>query len=74
VQFDEVDLPRLAQHNWVLFDGHAVAYIDRKRNVKMSRYLVQPPANIRIWHINGNTRDNRRSNYRFQTLNPTVNY
>ncbi len=62
--FDEADLEFVHQHRWRIDDyGYPVTRINRK-NYRFSRMLLSPSDNEYVDHINGDTRDNRRSNLR----------
>lgn len=51
-------------HKWSVSDGYASANIDGKTNVRMHRYLMNPPKGFEVDHVNMNRLDNRRSNLR----------
>lgn len=61
---DEADFGFLSQRHWnVDAKGYARCYA-AGRYVKMHRLLLDPPPDLVVDHINGNTVDNRRQNLR----------
>lgn len=65
---DAADYPRLSRQKWH-FAVRGDACITRTRNgrkaqIKMHRYLLNPPADKVVDHINRNPLDNRRCNIR----------
>jgi hypothetical protein len=71
---DDEDYDNLMQYKW--FSNYkktsrgdnwsALGYVCKK-TVLMHRFLLQPPSNLQIDHINGNGLDNRRANLRLAT-------
>lgn len=70
---DAADAEWIAAYRWsVQVDIGGRAYAVRsyqgdsgkRRSMQMHRQLVEPPANLVVDHINGDTLDNRRSNLR----------
>jgi hypothetical protein len=51
---------------WGIGSDYICAKINRK-TIRLSRYLLNAPDNIRVDHINNNTLDNRITNLRFTT-------
>ena len=62
--FDESDLDIVNNHTWHIDDyGYPCTRIDNK-NHRLTRMLLSPTENEYVDHINGNPRDNRRTNLR----------
>lgn len=74
---DDEDLEAVSRHKWHMVDtkgnNHEYARTSikqpdgRLRKVRLHRFLMQPPSDMVIDHINGNGLDNRRSNLRICT-------
>jgi len=73
---DPDDYPRLSEHKWYAAKGHNTFYavcgkwskIQRKRvEIRMHRFIMNPPAHLYIDHINHNGLDNRKANLRLAT-------
>lgn len=65
---DVNDLELVAGHKWYLHNkGYAVALIGRSQQILMHRVIMQPPDDMQVDHIDGNTLDNRRCNMRICT-------
>lgn len=61
---DACDFDRIKDFSWCINKlGYPVAHI-KGRVIRLSRYLLSPPENMVVDHINGNPLDNRRSNLR----------
>lgn len=64
---DKTDLNKVLRYTWCYSKtGYLVATIDKK-TTKITRYLLNPPKDKVVDHINGDTSDNRRCNLRICT-------
>lgn len=59
---DEIEVKKHSWHVTTKMNGHL--YIRNEKGRVLHWFLMKPPANKLIDHINGNTFDNRRSNLR----------
>lgn len=73
---DPEDYNRLSKHKWYAAKGHNTFYavcgkwskIQRKRvEIRMHRFIMNPPAHLYVDHINHNGLDNRKANLRLAT-------
>lgn len=66
--FDKHDLPLIIAHRWYIDrNGYAATKIKAK-TFRLTRLLLSPDNNTYIDHINGNPRDNCKSNLRLSTF------
>jgi hypothetical protein len=74
---DPDDYPRLAKYKWYAGKGHHTFYavagkwskIHKKRvEIRMHRFIINPPAHLSVDHINHNGLDNRKANLRLATF------
>src|SRR5690606_24656343 len=63
---DNEDFDRVKNINWSLSKGYA--YGAEKPRL-MHRYILNPPEDMEVDHVNGDTLDNRRNNIRVCTSN-----
>jgi hypothetical protein len=69
---DDKDFEKINSHKWHLIKGksHKLGYAVSKingKNVYMHRFIINPPKNKEVDHINIDSLDNRRSNLRICT-------
>ena len=68
---DDEDFKILSKNRWYVMESRGNAYasgcINKKRYVKMHRFLMKPKNSNVVDHINHNTLDNRRGNLRICT-------
>ena len=64
VLIDLCDIQRVGRHRWYLKNGYAH---NSKFNVSLHRFIMNPPDNMVVDHINRNPLDNRRCNLRICT-------
>lgn len=63
VLVDIEDFEKVSKYKWYLSSsGYAIAYSGGR--VWMHRFLINPPKNLDVDHINGDKLDNRKSNLR----------
>lgn len=64
-KIDLIDLPSVSKYTWCQnkSGGYLVANVNN-RVVRLSRYLLNPPKNLFVDHINGDILDNTRTNLR----------
>jgi hypothetical protein len=61
------DFKELSRYTWYLKDtGYAITFINRKQ-ISLHRFIMNPPLNMQVDHINGDKLDNRRENLRVCT-------
>lgn len=68
---DDADLPSLLGVNWRGHTSRGKTYVRAKiarAAVQLHRFLMAPPPDMVVDHINGDTLDNRRSNLRVCTV------
>lgn len=63
---DKDDYEKVKENYWYEDNGYAKATINGEK-VKMHRFIMQPPKNMFVDHINHNTLDNRKMNLRIVT-------
>ena len=64
---DAEDYERISKHSWCIdAKGYPVANVDG-RVTTLHRFIVNPPENMVVDHMNGNKLDNRKSNLRICT-------
>lgn len=61
--FDREDITTVMDHRWCIGDGY-VQCVRNGKLTKLSCLLMNPPRNMVVDHVNGDTRDNRRENLR----------
>ena len=73
---DPEDYPRLAKRKWYAAKGHNTFYavsgkwskIQKRRvEIRMHRFIINPPPHLCVDHINHNGLDNRKANLRLAT-------
>lgn len=64
---DIEDLEKVKNHTWYRTKGYALTKMDGQ-SILLHRFLMNPPANVNIDHINAIRTDNRRSNLRYATI------
>jgi len=67
---DDEDFERVNQFKWWTHTIGGICYVERrigKDHQSLHRFLMDPPKNMEIDHINGNGLDNRRCNLRIVT-------
>ena len=69
---DKQDFKRINQYKWHIFSQKGYAVRDKvvngkKKKISMHRYIMKPPKEMEVDHINGNVLDNRRKNLRICT-------
>jgi hypothetical protein len=64
--FDKQDLDSVKVHNWCLRKGYANTRIKGK-TFSLHRLILNPPNDMEVDHINGDTTNNKRSNLRICT-------
>lgn len=69
---DDIDFDLVSAHKWcvssVNYAVKAIRLEDGKQHtLLMHRFIMNPPPDMQIDHINGNTLDNRRKNLRICT-------
>lgn len=65
------DLRRLSEHRWYAVRGPWTTYVMTKirgKTTYMHRFILSPPKDKTVDHINGNGMDNRRCNLRLATV------
>jgi hypothetical protein len=62
-KIDKDDLDKVQEYTWYYKEG----YVDNSKVGKLHRYLMNPPDNLEIDHINGDGLDNRKVNLRICT-------
>jgi hypothetical protein len=63
VLLDPADYPLASQYRWWIREGYVVGRIEG-RDVRLHRFLLEPPAQMVVDHIDGDPLNNRRSNLR----------
>ena len=66
--FDKDDYEKISKYSWCVGCGNRLVANVSNKVVYMHRYILDFPDGI-IDHINGNNKDNRRSNLRITTCN-----
>lgn len=66
VLVDTEDVERLSKHSWFMMNRYA-ACKTKGKNITLHRFLLNPPKDMQVDHINRNTLDNRKSNLRICT-------
>jgi ribosomal protein S17E len=70
---DDEDYKEVIKYNWHAQKGHSGYYANswsktiKNKKVHMHRLVMNPPENMMIDHVNGNTLDNRKENLRICT-------
>jgi HNH endonuclease len=71
IKIDEQDAERVLTFEWYISKSKkrlSVRRGDGKKHIWLSRFIMgNPPSNVEVDHINGNTLDNRRLNLRLAT-------
>lgn len=65
---DDADFERVSAIKWCLLPVKNLRYAKSNNNLLLHRFIMEPPADMCIDHINGNGLDNRRCNLRVCTL------
>lgn len=67
ILIDDEDFDSLSSHSWYAnHEGRPLSCINYK-NTYLPRFLLNPPKNMEVDHINGDILDNRRGNLRLAT-------
>jgi hypothetical protein len=61
------DVIEISKHRWCLTTGKYVMTKINRKTLKLHRFILSPPENMEVDHINHNKLDNRRSNLRIVT-------
>ena len=64
---DSEDYDKLKSINWYAASVKRSIYAYNRKHKSMHRFLMQPPKDLEVDHINGNGLDNRRCNLRVVT-------
>ena len=64
---DKEDYDNVGQYTWCDNGDGYIRTDYKQKKIKIHRFLLNPPANMMVDHINRNKLDNRRSNLRLAT-------
>ena len=71
---DDEDFERVSRYKWVSLKNKRTVYASRSSDLKggkktmyMHRFIMNPPSDMQVDHINGDGLDNRRVNLRVCT-------
>jgi len=69
-RIDAQDKEKVFKYNWRLQNNNGRKYVDvvGRKHLFLHRYILNPPKNMIVDHINGDLLDNRRCNLRICTI------
>ena len=72
---DDEDFEEVNKYKWYVSNEYVARMLlpaNRRVQISLHRILMNPPPNLQVDHINGDTLDNRRKNLRVVTLRENV--